>query len=413
MVAQWTTGELKHKKWKHKYHVVKDDFAHVLLYEHAPGIVRRVGSDHLADAILEFLNAMEQDFWVTADEAQKIAKSVLFASPTTALPPTIRMKSEPGLAFHRLPFDVDEHNVFQMPIFEEILSRCSNPSAFAAFIGSIFVPDSDRQQYLWIHGRGRNSKGSMLRLLKTLLGAAFHSDEVELARDKYWTSGFVGKRLVAFPDCNSPCFPKSARFKALTGSDPIRIEGKYDKAYSTMLDCKFLFLSNEELIISSEEADTRRAIYVKMEPLKAIPIRENEYDKMLVDEAKNIISYCIAEYKKMSPKHGEILANNPTEITEIFDDQLLGMLNKKFLFGTGLECKRVDFSTALHDLGVKNPREVARIKRFIFDKMKVTDKHKSGSGEREKVYLGVSTRFTYESLKTEPGSAPGYGNRPK
>lgn len=383
---------LRHKKWLHSYHVVGEDDGYGLLYEPIKGIVKRVSKDHLARNVLNLLSGMKQEFWVTADDADKIAKSVIYeARLLDKMPPALLTKSEPGLAFHRLPFDIEDVENPVMPVFEELLGRASSPDALCAFIGSIFSPKADRQQYLWIYGAGENGKSSLMRFLGSLLGPAYHADEVEMSRDKYWTSAFVGRRLVAFPDCNSPCFPRSARFKGLTGSDAIRIEGKYDKAFSTTLDCKFMFLSNEELIISGEKADTRRAIYVKLAPISGRP--DPKYDEKLLGEAKSIIAHCLAVYKKYAPNNESLPIQNPEEITQIMDDQMQGMLESGFEFGVDNLCKRVEFVQRLRVLGIKNPREVARIKRFIFEKMGVFEKRPGSDGdERKCFYIGIKTK---------------------
>lgn len=385
-------SRFRHKEWDHRYHVVGEDGGLCLLYEQKPGIVQRVGREHLAATVKQFTSKMPQEFWVTGDEAERIAKSIIFdAEKLAEVPPAIKMKSEPGLAFHRLPFDVGESGVFSIPVFEELLSRTSNPEGLCAFIGSLFVPESNRQQYLWIYGEGENGKSSLLRFLNNLLGPAYHADEVEMSRDKYWTSSFIGRRLVAFPDCNSPCFPRSAKFKGLTGSDAIRIEGKYDKAFSAKLDCKFVFLSNEELSVSGEKADVRRAIYVKIAPIKCAP--DPRYDEKLMAEAPNIIATCLEIYRQLCPNNEQIPVKNQDEISELVDEQTEGFLLDVFDFAPGGQCKRYEFNEVLRKNGIKNPREVARIKRFIFQKMRVENKHMvKADGTREKVYVNIKTR---------------------
>jgi hypothetical protein len=364
-----------------------------LLFEHKPGVVRRVTKEHLASKIQVFLSRMPQDYWVTGDESDRIAKTVIYSAKLLAeIPPAVLMKSEPGLAFHRVPFDANDFDFFSMPVFEEMLSRCSNPEALCAFIGSIFVPRADRQQYLWIYGEGENGKSSLMRFLGRLLGPAYHADEVPQGHyDKYWTSAFVGKRLVAFPDCNSPCFPRSAKFKGLTGSDAIRIEGKYDKAFSTTLDCKFVFLSNEELIISDEKADTRRAIYVKMGAIKGRP--DPKYEEKLWAEAEQIVAYCLDIYRKYCPNNEQVPVQNPIEITSILDEQMIALVESGFDFGPSDTCRRIDFVQRLRSLGIKNPREVAKIKRFLFAKMGVEEDRKTiDMGTREKMYVGLKLK---------------------
>lgn len=217
-------------------------------------------------------------------------------------PPIIRMKSDRGLCFHRLPFDPDPVRIMNHPIFDEFLSRCTNATALADWIGSLFDLKSDRQQYVWLYGDGHNGKGTLLRFLAKCFGPSYLATSP--SKDKFWTASLVGKRLVSFPDIADGYFPASPMFKMLTGDDQIPIRPMYKDGFSAPINCKFIFASNNLPELTSQKADTRRAIYCEIKPIKVSP--DPKYEEMLWDEAPYIIGTCLSEYKERYRNHGPI-----------------------------------------------------------------------------------------------------------
>lgn len=166
--------------------------------------------------------------------------------------------SEPGLTFHRLPWDLTEG---PHPVIDEMMNRTTNAEALRQWIGSLFFDDADRRQYVWLFGHGRNGKGTLSNALHFVFQNASASEMPPTENDKFWTSGLLGKRLVIFPDCRVYSFPGSDIFKQLTGGDMIRMERKGQPQFSSHINAKFLFSSNDTPSVSSSEADTSRAIF--------------------------------------------------------------------------------------------------------------------------------------------------------
>jgi phage/plasmid-associated DNA primase len=229
-------------------------------------------------------------------------------------PPMVKQASEPGLCFHRLPWDATYGST---PCFDEFLSRCSNGDALCAFIGSLLVPNADRQQYVYLHGDGMNGKGALLRFLARVMGPAYCAKVPPSRDDKFWNYGLLGKRLVAFPDCPNSRFPADPRFKMLTGGDAVPIERKGKDSYTAELSCKFIFASNDEPKISGQAADRRRAIYCAIEPIAGDP--DPHYDDKLWAEGAGILWKCRDAYVR--------LARGDTPINS--DSSEIGMLIAK------------------------------------------------------------------------------------
>lgn len=196
----------------HKFHVVEpEDGVRLLVLEKPNRVACYCAQEGLAGAILRYCNRLGKSrFMLTFDDAKNAAKVWMHTVESIPEPAAVAELSDERLAFHRLPFDVPRETFDTPPLFEEFLSRCTNRLALAAFIGSLFEPDADRQQYVWIHGAGDNGKGSLAYVLKNVLGRSFHSETVpdpKRGPNSFWTSAFVGKRLVLFPECSNPQFP--------------------------------------------------------------------------------------------------------------------------------------------------------------------------------------------------------------
>lgn len=195
----------------------------------------------------------------------------------------------------RLPFDL-ENDRTKMPLAEEFFSRCTNAVALCQFIGSIFHKDSDRQQYVWMYGAGRNGKSALTRILQKVFGSAYQSEDANHCESRFWTYSLIGKRIVVFPDTNSTKFITSGLFKQLTGNDPVRVEEKGKTARTEQLHCKFIFHSNKRPEISSATSDIRRAIFVEVAPLGPGQDEDPEYEDKLWLEAPYILGVCKAMY---------------------------------------------------------------------------------------------------------------------
>lgn len=256
-------------------------------------------------------------------------------------------KSEPGLCWKRLPFDLNRNQ--PTPTFDEMMSRIDNRDALMAWIGSLFVPHSSRDHYVWLYGDGGQGKSRLAYFLKTVLGEAYATEYAPSERqgiNRFWTSGLIGKRLVVFPDCNETWIVRDSTFKSLTGEDSVRIEFKGMQPRSMEMVCKFMFISNEKPAITGSRADVRRVIYCEMEPLaegtKVVPTRL--YDQMLWDEAPGFLAKCREKYAKIAGDYSTLLSENKAIDDLLLDNEteFLNVAKRIFEFVDGEEVATSD-----------------------------------------------------------------------
>lgn len=318
------------------------------------------------------------------------------------LPDPIMAKSDKGLCFKRLPFDYRPHKMHKDPMhFLEFCGRCSHPEVLQAFIGSIFVPNSYRQQYLYLFGEGADGKGTLFNLLEKMLGQTFTAEDVPSELAPFWSSSLIGKRLCVFPDLEKPGFVKSARFKKLTGDDSIRVEEKFKKQYSTKIFTKFMIASNLELAHGGRKADRRRALYVSLRSFKGDA--DPQYLDKLWKEAPAIYALCLDVYRKLCPKHGPIKQDPIDEVEHtsemITDDFFARYFNAS---PTG-EISGADWLRAQRDYFKRNPTDEER--QILLDALK---KRFGGSKVRERKGIVVKgiTRKSHMQLVHEGGNWP-------
>lgn len=302
-------------KMSKKFHVIKDGLGgREYLEELGDQLLRPIAEREVAGALSAYQRKHLIDLkgidWSNRDFDDAVRRWADI-TPSFSLPifPVLPANGR-GHCWHKLPF---EFAPGELDSWNDVLSRMTNAKAFCAYIGSLFDPLADRQQYLWMYGSGENSKGSILRFLSRCLGVSASSEFVPAKDDKFWTAGLLGKRLIVFPDCNNFGFVTTGLFKSLTGGDAIRIERKFKAPFSTQLGCKFIFASNKTPMISSKKADMRRIIFCALDPIRCAP--DSSFEQRLWNEAPAFLSHCWQLYNDLCPDHQIV----PTDAREAED----------------------------------------------------------------------------------------------
>ncbi len=274
------------------------------------------------------------------------------------------------------------------PTWDDLLSRASAPEALCAYLGSLFVDASDRQQYLWIYGEGNDGKGSLFRFLHRCFGVAFGNEYVPEGKDKFWTAGLLNKRIVIFPDCNEYGFITTGLFKSLTGGDPVRMEFKGKQSFTALINTKFIYGSNERPKISGERSDLRRLIYCEMKSW--VGDADSNYESRLWDEGGAFIHKCLEAYKKASPQHAAIVVDQDrlsalaSDTEEVFEAATM-----HFKIAKGNSCTAAAFYAVVRGQVSTNDHVIRKFKRYLERNHAVTKERRRGEGERGWFYLGI------------------------
>lgn len=313
-VADLLSGHLKYPPFPQRFMVYKPGFGGDLILEVGDKqIVTIVDKAYVVKCIVKYTREHMLcedaftwthrqcgecfDFWASATHEHK--EEI----------PAFRWKDEPGLTFHRLPWDKPQApydtTLDRAPLFKELMSRISNSKPLMQFIGSLFDYTSARQQYVYLFGDGDDGKGSLISLLKNVFARSFANERPPGKNDKFWTGGLLGKRVIAFEDCDDPGFVTKGLFKALTGGDSERVETKNEgSGFTAKFNLKFIFTSNEELEITNKKADIRRLIYCPIDPRDDIKHpRRISYQEDLFNEGEAFLEACIGMYQEIPYGH--------------------------------------------------------------------------------------------------------------
>lgn len=315
----------EHLSWIHV--VESDDHVKTILFEDNKEV------QYISPKILENIFIKEMCclgiFKHNNDSKEHMKFFIAQKEPLEKEPQLLSFRSENSLSFKKIDA---EPNPGDCPNFLNFVSRCSNQDAVCAFIGSIFVMNSDLQQYLWIKGEGGDGKGAITRLLKSLLGRVYATESSSgVKSDNHYTSNFLGKRLIVYPDNQYNNLPKEDVFKMITGGDPLKINPKFQQPFTKLLPLKVIVLSNCLPEITSQKSDQRRAIISVVDGFEHDP--DPDYENKLWSERDAIIHYCLNKYKELTKKNGPIKVSDSinTLIAEEAEIVFKLLLEKHFL----------------------------------------------------------------------------------
>jgi phage/plasmid-associated DNA primase len=398
------THKAKHKLKRKYYALETPDGSRLLLFDkHNDDVVAYCSEKALISDIIDYSRNTKGAGGLTFYEVKQISQYVIASMQTLEeKPQLLKFSDDPGLCFHKIPFKSDDGDEDKCPLFMELMNRTTNSQALRAFIGSLFLPDSDRSQYVWLWGAGMNGKGCLLRLLQKILNGCFASEIVPGRGNRFWTAGLLGKRLVCFPDCDEPEFPSSGFFKMLTGGDYVRCENKGQAPFSALLDAKYMFLSNDQPILEDSKADMRRAIFCELGPI--IGNVDPRYEEKLWQEAPHIVANCVIQYaQNVRSRHIQVEQNSFEHVTAVNSDTMQSIFDQHFEFCyregvppkqqpyiTGSEMQTVLTKGAL----LKNKTERSRFLAYLRAKYNVQSQVFRGkNNDLIRGYLGLKPRW--------------------
>lgn len=389
-----------------KFHVLVDDIGRkTILEEYGDRLVGYRDDVAVVDAIAKYCH--EKLTEVPGSDLQHnslVAVKNLWLALTRPLkekPAPVAELSFPGLTFQRLPFDAPAGiPAAPTPCFGDFLKRCSQWRPVAAFIGSLFYPEADRQQYLYLYGQGNDGKGALMRVLWKLFGPAGVSLEPKGKDDRFWNMKLFGRRYVMFPDCEDFEFFSSPAFKSLTGNDPIFFEDKGKPGFTAIPTCKIIVGSNHKPNITSQRSDLRRLIFVEVESVPEEDV-DARYEAELFKEAAGFLSLCKHVYLEDCPSHGPIKCEKATHISAEAEERYLSIFQRHFAVDKASKLRADRIHYVLKKEGIFSNKDVSKLKSAWARAFGVKSR------------LNVDGLTIYEGLRWEPKDyEPLYGAQP-
>jgi hypothetical protein len=204
------------------------------------------------------------------------------------------------------------------PLLRAFLDRMNDGDAFAAWLYGIYSGRYQGRQILYLSGeRGQDGKSAFFKAFAGLFGDA--STSLDWAQMKNNPS-FVGSLLVDkkfgyVPDNKNPKIIMTEIFKSLAnpGDDPVIINHKYGKMYSTELECHVAVISNYEPDISGEGHNTTRTFWIKIAPLADEVERDPQWKVDIVGEMAGLLAYGKECYERLCTNDYDIEVNEAVQ----------------------------------------------------------------------------------------------------
>ncbi len=353
-----------------KFHVMTDTKGECFILEETDNQqVMHVSNTRLSHCIMHYIASHNYPLGmhkITHDHMGKIIQEFMALAPKLEEPAMVLEKSQPGLTYRKLPFDFEsDPGLERSPTFKEMMGRTTNAPALMQWIGSIFDPDADLQQYVWLYGIGQNGKSALGRFLSVVLGEGSISVQPPGLHDRFWTINLIGKRLVIYGDCNNAKFVTSGLFKSMTGGDTVSAEIKMGATLQVRLKAKHLYFSNKKPGIDSGEADQRRIILCEMAGIACPP--DPHYEGRLWDEAPTFLGECINQYLTQAGPKRRIVCDQTAakELALENDEELEVLFNARFVLDADSFTPAVRVQEILRSAGYSRSADLKRFREFL------------------------------------------------
>lgn len=357
--------------FQHNFHVLRDRLGECfILEEDEHGEVMRVSINRVNNAIQRYIAESRFPLGfdkLVAKDMKSISAEFMAIAPYIADPAMVLEQSCPGLTYRKLPFDfaAPADGTHGWPTFLEMMGRTTNALPLMHWIGSLFDPDADMQQYVWLHGGGQNGKSALGRFLSRVLGSGAISVQPPAIHDRFWAVNLVGKRLVIYGDCNNAKFVTSGIFKSMTGGDAISAEIKNGATLQVVLKAKHLFFSNKKPGIDGGEADQRRIILCEMAGIDCEP--DPAYEDRLWVEAPVFLNECLDLYRSDVGPRRRIKCDQTAarELALENDEDLEILFAANFLINDKAHIEGAEMQKILYREGMTRNSDIKRFKEFL------------------------------------------------
>ena len=285
---------------------------------------------------------------------------------------------------------------------EEFLSRMNDPEAFAAWLYGIYSEKYKGRQILWLKGNGEDGKSTFMTAYCNALYGGIGPTSVAGTAD--WTQlkgnstfiaeSFVDKRFVYIPDNGNPYLLSNELIKSLAnpGVDPVVINPKGFKAYSTYLENHCAVLSNPEPIVSDERSQVSRFLYVEVSErgtTNNVNISEEFQKEMAAFLAYGEECYsrlCSDDYKILQSEDGQAAVEDRLYD---FSEKYQIVFDAHFILDPQAELSNDEFITRLRSPEIRwDDQEVGKFKKWLTRSHKISRK-RSRHSNTTRVWPGL------------------------
>lgn len=167
-------------------------------------------------------------------------------------------------------------------------------------IGYLLMTGNPLQKIFLLYGEGGNGKGTMLRVIRSLLGRANYSSISmhQLVDDRFATSGLYGKTANISGDLSSRFLSDPQILKEITGGDSINASRKFGHSFEFVPYAVPIFASNEFFRTSDNSIGWRRRWEV-IDFVQKVDSGGPFDEQLLFDDAPGIFNYAMEGLRRV------------------------------------------------------------------------------------------------------------------
>ncbi|WP_067194190.1 DNA primase family protein [Microbacterium sp. XT11] len=167
-------------------------------------------------------------------------------------------------------------------------------------IGYLLMTGNPLQKIFLLYGEGGNGKGTMLRVIRALLGRENYSSISmhQLVDDRFATAGLYGKTANISGDLSSRFLADPQILKEITGGDSINASRKFGHSFEFVPYAVPIFASNEFFRTSDNSAGWRRRWEV-VDFVKRVEGNGPFDEQLLFDDAPGIFNYAMEGLRRV------------------------------------------------------------------------------------------------------------------
>jgi len=167
-------------------------------------------------------------------------------------------------------------------------------------IGYLLMTGNPLQKIFLLYGEGGNGKGTMLRVIRSLLGRANYSSISmhQLVDDRFATSGLYGKTANISGDLSSRFLSDPQILKEITGGDSINASRKFGHSFEFVPYAVPIFASNEFFRTSDNSIGWRRRWEV-IDFVQKVDGAGPFDEQLLFDDAPGIFNYAMEGLRRL------------------------------------------------------------------------------------------------------------------
>lgn len=322
------------------------------------------------------------------------AKTWAMTAPRlAAIPPSVSLDPNTPAFVH---VDISKlDNSLPTPTWDNFIANCGeNGPAVMAFTWSVFEQDKFHSQYLFLKGSGKDGKGSYTRWLNRLLRSDSYEAYAGLsAANDRWPAMLIGKRIGIFNDIKNTAVVMSSEFKQITGGDAVTINPKHVKAFTAKLDTLFILTTNEDIMITGNDAEKRRAIIVNM--------RKNQteiadYENKLKEETNGFLAKCRDKFNELYDANKKYIAcdyeHYEMEVMTT-EEQLDYLFDQLFEYAPGHEgITAHELQEAFKDSILNKGYGINNFRRFIENRYDVKKERRLINGKKIVYYTNIKLK---------------------